>query len=270
MAEQRWQVADDQITPELRRLAFLSPVESSVMTGGRLQGQNAANQVIKRSREKGHLQTLQQVEIALQPLPDEPPITYPSADRWEALTLRRKQHEVLSLGGHRATEQRILDELNKTTSVEFVETPLKDIITYLQDTHGIPIVVSAKKLAGVVDLDTPVTKNLKGVTLRSALRLLLGDLDLTYIVKDEVIQVMTPDDAENEVRTKVYPVGDLVVPIRANNNLLGLSGLGGVNGGMTGMSGGPFGNNMPGGQANGAPNNVPGAGPGPNPGGPPF
>src|SRR5207244_8775790 len=133
-------------------------------------------------------------------------LTYPASDRWEALTLRRKQHEAVNLGGQNAAEQRIFDELNKTTTIEFVEAPLKDVVAHLQDTHGVPIVLSATNLAGV-DLDTPVTKNLKGVTLRSALRLLLSELDLTYVVRDEVIQITTPEDAENEVRTKVFPVG---------------------------------------------------------------
>src|SRR5213075_2789336 len=112
------------------------------------------------------------------------------------------------------TEQRIFNELSKETSVDFVEQPLKDVVMYISELHRIPIVLSLKKLEEAsVSADTPVTKTLKGVTLRSALRLILKDLELTYVVRDEVLQITTLEDAQNQMLTKVYPVGDLVVPI---------------------------------------------------------
>ena len=60
--------------------------------------------------------------------------------------------------------------------------------------HAIPIVLNAKKLeeAGV-NIDTPVTKRLKGLTLRSALNLLLDDLELTYAVQNGVLMITTED-----------------------------------------------------------------------------
>src|SRR5205807_1439674 len=138
MAEQRWQAADDEITPELQRLAFGSPVESSVINGGRLLRHHIATEITRREREKGFLQTLYQTEIAQTPLSDEPPITYPSADRWEALTLSRKQYAAVSLGGQKPAEARLFEELSRVTTLEFVETPLKDVITMLRDAHNVP------------------------------------------------------------------------------------------------------------------------------------
>jgi hypothetical protein len=130
--------------------------------------------------------------------------------------------------------------------MEFIETPLKDAIQILKDAHNIPIELDVKKLeeAGV-NIDTPVTKNLSGITLRSALRLLLNDLELTYVVRDEVLLITTPEEAESQLITKVYPVGDLVVPIGINSNMFGLGGVGGLNGG--GGMGGGFGGGMGGG-----------------------
>ena len=34
--------------------------------------------------------------------------------------------------------------------------------------------------------------------------------ELTYIIKDEVLLITTPDIASEELTTKLYPVGDLV------------------------------------------------------------
>jgi hypothetical protein len=168
------------------------------------------------------------------------------ADQWEDLTLRRAKYKAVDLGKQGSSEERIFKELGQTATLEFIETPLKDAIQILKDRHSIPIELDVKKLeeAGV-NLDTPVTKNLSGITLRSALRLMLNDLELTYVVRDEVLLITTPEEAESQLITKVYPVGDLVVPIGINSSMFGLGGQGGLNG--AGGMGGGFGGGMGGG-----------------------
>ena len=79
------------------------------------------------------------------------------------------------------------------------------IVKYLKDSDD------AKALGDVgIGTNTPVTKNIKGVTLRTALQLILRELGLTYVVKDEMLLVTTPEEAESELTTVVYPVTDLV------------------------------------------------------------
>jgi len=110
-------------------------------------------------------------------------------------------------------EQKIEQELDKPTQLQFVETPLQDVIDYLKKRHGIEIQVDRKAL-GDVGLDPstlPITKNLKGLSLRSALELALHDLDLTYVVQDEVLLITTPEEEMNDrLTTRLYPVGDLI------------------------------------------------------------
>ena len=101
-------------------------------------------------------------------------------------------------------------------------------------------------------------------TGRSALRLILKDLELSYLVQDEVVQITTPEDAAAQLTHKVYPVGDLVIPIRPPTNIFGLGGMGGMNGGP-GM-GNPLGGQMQGGGANMAMPGMNGPGVGQNPG----
>ena len=60
----------------------------------------------------------------------------------------------------------------------------------------------------------PVTKNLKGISLRSALRLTLAeiaDTELTYVIRDEVLLITSKAKAEKLRTTRVYDVADLVV-----------------------------------------------------------
>jgi hypothetical protein len=96
------------------------------------------------------------------------------------------------------------------TNVDFVEQPLKDVFLFLQDVHKIPIHIRKNKLDEVgIPLDKPVTISLRGVSLRTALDLILDELELTYFVK-EVLIVTTPEDAENNLETRVYDLRDLL------------------------------------------------------------
>ena len=42
-------------------------------------------------------------------------------------------------------------------------------------------------------------------------RLMLRELNLTYMIQDEVLLITTPEEADARLTTKVYPVADLVV-----------------------------------------------------------
>ncbi|HEY2413623.1 MAG TPA: VWA domain-containing protein, partial [Pirellulaceae bacterium] len=243
LAEQRYAVADETIVPEIHRLAPNTSIDQSVTQGGRLiRNVNEINNV-GVMRDNNYLRTLFTVELSFVPFPDEPPVVYMPADQWEDLTIRRQKYKAVDLGKQGGAEQRIYTELGKNTTIDVVEMPLKDVVLYLTETHNIPIVLSLKKLEEAsVSADTPVTKSLRSITLRSALRLILKELELTYVVRDEVLQITTPEDAESQLITKVYPVGDLVIPV--------MSGGGGMMGGMGGMMGG-MGGGMMGGMGGG-------------------
>ncbi len=57
----------------------------------------------------------------------------------------------------------------------------------------------------------PITRRLHNVTLKAALRLMLRDLDLTYVIQEGVLLITTVDQAETPelLSIRVYPVGDL-------------------------------------------------------------
>ncbi len=108
-------------------------------------------------------------------------------------------------------EQRILAALAEPTQMEFVETPLQYALAYLSDLHDIPLVPLVPQLNSAgLGVDVPVTKFLKGISLRSALRLMLIELDLTFVIRDQALLITTIDDAESYLEQKAYPLGDLV------------------------------------------------------------
>jgi hypothetical protein len=109
-------------------------------------------------------------------------------------------------------EAAINKALGKLTEVDFTETPLNDVIEYLRQCHHIEIKIDNRALSDAgVGADSPVTISLKGVSLRSVLNLMLRELSLTWMIKDEVLMITTPEEAGNDLITKVYDVADLVV-----------------------------------------------------------
>ena len=53
-------------------------------------------------------------------------------------------------------------------------------------------------------IDTPVTRNLQGISLRAGLRLLLRDLALSFIIQDEVLMITSQEVADSTMETRVY------------------------------------------------------------------
>ena len=103
--------------------------------------------------------------------------------------------------------------LAQETALDFTDQPLSDVVKFISANHQIQIQLDGKALADAgVGSDTTVTKSIHDVKLSSALDLLLSDLDLTFVIRDEVLMITTTAEAENILLTRVYPVADLVAP----------------------------------------------------------
>ncbi len=102
-------------------------------------------------------------------------------------------------------------KLDESTELEFIEAPLTDVVEFLKTRHDVEIQIDHASLEeSGVPTDTPITRNLKGISLRSALRLTLRDIGLTHVIRDEVILIMSQDKADGLLETRVYAVSDLL------------------------------------------------------------
>jgi hypothetical protein len=107
-------------------------------------------------------------------------------------------------------EQKILDALSKPTTVEFLDLPLEDCLTFLKEYHNINVWLDKGKLTDEgVALDQPMTLKLADVSLRSILNLLLEPVQLAYVVEDDVMKITTEEQAKKKLFTRTYPIGDL-------------------------------------------------------------
>ena len=108
-------------------------------------------------------------------------------------------------------EAKIEAALGEPARLHFADQPLADVVEQLAKRHKIAIQIDNKTLAQVgLGSNTPVTAHVEGVTLRSALRLMLAQRALTYAIRDEALVITTQSEAESMLTVAFYPVGDLV------------------------------------------------------------
>jgi len=119
-------------------------------------------------------------------------------------------------------ERDLLKALNSPIEVEFKEERFQDVIKYLEKATGQPIVVdeAALKEANVTYEGSIVNYTKRRSAYRSVLKKVLGDLGLTYIVKDETIFVTTPARARDTMSIRTYYVGDLISTPSGNPYLM--------------------------------------------------
>jgi hypothetical protein len=238
--------AFEQAEAVARSAVDLKPEEGTAAAA--LFTAEAAGQLSKAFRLRSlradkFLEVLYQVELSHVPFPDEPPIVWPPAEVWQALTERRTKWASVDLHKNSPSEEKIQAALIDPTGVtiEFIDTPLKDAMEFIADAHEITILIDEVALTEEgVNLDEPINRTLSGITLRSALKIILEPLGLTYVIEDEVMKITTIIAADDLLSTRVYPVGDLVIPIsnpRAGGIGQGLGGAGGF-GGQGGLGGG--------------------------------
>jgi hypothetical protein len=106
-------------------------------------------------------------------------------------------------------DQVIMKALDEPTDLDFVETPLKDVSAAISIRHkNIPIVLDVKSITDAgSSADTPITFQLRGVSLKSALRHMLRGHGLDYVITDDVLQITS---AESPTTLRQFDVADLV------------------------------------------------------------
>lgn len=108
-------------------------------------------------------------------------------------------------------EAKIEKALEKPIELEFIETPLEDVMQFVARKMDINVRIEARALDDVgLGSDTPITRSIKDVSLESALRSVMRELDLTFVIRDDALVITTPEEAESELLTRIYPVADLV------------------------------------------------------------
>lgn len=102
-------------------------------------------------------------------------------------------------------------KLAKRTNIEFIETPLNQVLDFLRDAAEVQIHLRTRALDEVgIGQDIPLTLNLQDVSVATALELMLDDLQLDYAVDRGLVIVSTPDDLQAKMVVRAYGLQPLL------------------------------------------------------------
>ena len=109
-------------------------------------------------------------------------------------------------------EERIEAALREKTTIDAYEWPLTDIIEDLSKKHKIPIRIDLRTFQEEgIDPTMPILQTFDGISLGAALKLMLGEHGLEYVIKRESLMITSNYEAKYQLSTRVYEITDLHV-----------------------------------------------------------
>ena len=213
MDDRRYAEAD-LIARKAEEMAPDNPVVQQLKWTSRFSRRAINSGDLRDAKEAGFVDALTSVEEASEPFDDRNPISFGNPQKWDDMTKRRKGFP----GDETARNEReleIMRKLRTPVSLQFKEAPLVEVLNYLAKLAEINLHIDQLGLSEEgVTTDTPVTIDLnQEISLKSALNLILEELHLSYIIKDEVLKVTSEQFKDGNIVPKTYPVADLVIPI---------------------------------------------------------
>ena len=202
---------------------------------------------LTRIREDRFLLSMMQVEKSHIPYPDEPPVHFPPSKVWKDLLELRKRYASSDFEGDMKPQARKRMEFLKSA----LENPVSEIekgdvaLPFLLETvaalasppgaerdpsRKVTILLDVdafqREKMGIFDAEKVQIKfssKLVGVSLATVLRLICEQIDGTYWVRRDYIEIVPSDMAIREKVIRVFPVEDLIIGIPNGINTSALS-----------------------------------------------
>jgi type II secretory pathway component GspD/PulD (secretin) len=167
-------------------------------------------QEIKSAKEKYFMKALDDHPGPALDMHD--PVAFPDDKYAERVGKRNAFPHGIQFGTRNPIEQSIERKLTTPVNMNFKDQSLKDAIEILGNVNNVNIYTDMAALdAAGVNLSQPTSLKVENISLKSALNLLLKQAKLTYVIKDEVLQITTEDEARGKLKQVTYPVADLVI-----------------------------------------------------------
>jgi hypothetical protein len=206
-----------QAAAEIARLAKTYPTNPSVLSLGytdTLKNRIADAQALYV--EAGSRWVINQQNIQKSAMPAIRDIEFPKG--WTELSERRLNANKPAMTDR---EKKIIEALDTPVTVNFMERPFEEALQDLSTSLNQPLLVDKKSLDDLgIDLKKGSTLQAKNLAGRTVLRSILATQGLTFVVKDQAIQIVSVERAKTLLTTRVYPVGDLVTGVGPFGNPL--------------------------------------------------
>ncbi len=234
--------AAEEVTRRAFAIAPERPEANLALESARIISNLIRGLELRQQRQTAFLDTMYEAEKAATAFSGVPPLVFPDAREWAIKKERRKKYQDVRLAGNE-TEEAILRALEEPVDWDYDQSSFIEVMDDLKDEYGINVVLDQSARDDSLTEDELVTANFKGIRLKNALRLMLKEKNATFIVRDEVLNVISLDVASDPefFVTNVYNVGDLVAPRVPIQGIGGFGGGGGGLGGGGGFGGGGLG-----------------------------
>ncbi|MCG8587415.1 MAG: hypothetical protein MI757_22135 [Pirellulales bacterium] len=210
--EQRFREAE-LIVKKAEKLAPKDPLVVQIKTTAMFIRRNASNGQLQERHEAGVWGALDSVAHSSVPYDDRNPVTY--IDSWDQLSESRRQYERSGARLRTKKELEIEQKLKTPVLMKFNEEPLSEVMSHLSKVAGIDIFLDPRGLSAEgVSTDTPVSLKLNNeISLKSALNVILNQLQLGYVIEDEMLKITSLSTRENDIYAQTYNVADLIIAI---------------------------------------------------------
>ena len=193
------------------------PQAALMVEKAKLQKQIAFNEDVKERKADSFLKSLNDVEEAM--IAPGKDYAMPDAKSWGELTKRREHLGRVDSRERSDSELQIENSLGQKVSLHFHDVPLTDVIRQIAVAHGINITMKTRAIETEgLSASQPVSIDVDGITLRSALNLLLDQAGgLVYSIENETLMITNRLEQETRYVNIAYNVADLVVPVGIKN-----------------------------------------------------
>jgi general secretion pathway protein D len=225
--EQRWAEAE-VIAKRVQEMAPDDPIATQLGWKATFARRLATTKQVEGDKERGFVDAMTAADESSIPFDDRKPYQFADVREWDKLSKSPFRRKIEGRARRSEKEIEIEKSLRTPVSLKFQDAPLSEVMDHLKTLAGVNIHLDPRGLAAEgVTTEMPVNIDLsEPISLRSALNLILEPLHLSYVVKNEVLNITSEQLRDGEVYTVTYNVGDLVMPIPnfVPDNNMGMTG----------------------------------------------
>ncbi len=190
-----------------------NPVAAAAVQISRMQANVVRYRGIKENSENAFLEYADQAQETGPVVSPGDPLKF---DKGRTdIARKRKPFDIKTITGLKSPKDREIERrLDGHVSLNFNNVPLGKVLDELSTMQEINVLPDMPALneAGI-SLSEPLTFHVDDMTLRSALKHMLENLRLTFVVDEEALKITTPNNARGKMVLVPYQVTELVVPI---------------------------------------------------------
>ncbi len=193
------------------------PQATIMVEKAKLKRQIAFNDDVRERKADSFLDQLNKVEEAV--IAPKEDYTMPDAKSWGDLTKRREKYGRPDNRNRTESELQIEKSLGQKVSLHFHDVALTEVIRHIATVHGINIAMKTRAIEteGLL-ASQPVSIDVDGITLKSALNLLLDQAGgLVYSIENETLMITNKLEQETKFDVVTYNVADLVIPVSSGS-----------------------------------------------------